>query len=203
MIGDLIRSRRAGSRAEIQTGVEAALERVNRRFSPEQPFRFTIGDEFQGVVDTVRRAAWAATWIRLETIGVIGVRLGIGWGTLEILDSTRSPMLQDGPCWWRARDAIKTLTIWERSQRTPRSTSILAVTGDGREGPFNAGLILVGHLLSGFDTADATIAIMLSEGHTQEEAADRLGLHKSSVSRRMQSHGIGALLAAYDAFGPS
>lgn len=200
VIGDLVGSRRVGGRSEIQQLVEAALERVNERFQPSQPFRFTIGDEFQGVVSSVEAAMLASVWIRMETTGLIGVRMGIGWGELEIIDATRSPILQDGPCWWRAREAIKLVAEWEVANQTPRSTSMLTVTGDNRQNSFNAGLVLTDYLVSGLDAADVTIARMLIDGHTQEDAAVRLKVNKSSISRRMQSHGIAALLTALRLF---
>lgn len=189
-----------GVRREIQTQTETALERVNLRLRPDQPFRFTIGDEFQGVLTSMQAAIVASVWIRLETIGVIGVRMGIGWGELEILDESRSPILQDGPCWWRAREAIKMVSEWEGANQRPNSTSTLAVTGDEQADRFNAGLVLSGHLLNGFDRTDVVIATMLIDGHTQEEAASRLKVNKSSVSRRMQSHGVAAFIAAMRLF---
>ena len=194
VIGDLVSSRRVGVRREIQTQTEAALDRVNVRLQPEQPFRFTIGDEFQGVLTSMHAAIVASVWIRLETIDVIGVRMGIGWGELEILDDSRNPILQDGPCWWRAREAIKMVTEWESANQRPNSTATLTVTGDEQADLFNAGLILSDHLLSGFDRVDAVIATMLLDGHTQEDAASRLKVNKSSVSRRTQSHGVAALI---------
>jgi hypothetical protein len=200
IIGDLVASRQRGERAGIQATAEAALARVNARFDPEQPFRFTVGDEFQGVMPTVEQGVLAAAWIRLETTGAIGVRMGIGWGELEILDASRNPILQDGPCWWRARQAIKLVSDWEAANQKPSSTATLAITNDEREGRFNAGLILVDYLLSGFDQTDAVIARMVTDGHSQDEAADHLGVNKSSVSRRMQRHGITAFLAAQRMF---
>jgi len=200
VIGDLVSSRTVGVRSEVQEQIDVALGRVNARFEPEQPFRFTVGDEFQGLLGSVEAAVLAALWIRLETTGVIGVRMGIGWGELEILDAARSPILQDGPCWWRAREAIKMVASWEDANQSPNSTSTLVVTGDGRQDSFNAGLVLVDFILDGFDPADALIATMLLGGSTQEQAAVRLKVNKSSVSRRMQSHGIAALLTSMRMF---
>lgn len=200
VIGDLVASRRVGVRSQIQERFEAALLRVNQRLSPEQPFQFTIGDEFQAVFNTVESAVRGAVWVRLESIGVIGVRMGIGWGELEVLDQGRKPILQDGPCWWRAREAIKMVSEWEAANQTPNSTATLAATGDERQDSFNAGLVLVDFLVNGFDPTDVVVARMLVDGHTQDEAARHLGVNKSSVSRRIQGHGIAALLAAMRLF---
>jgi hypothetical protein len=176
--------------------VEEALERVNARLVPEQPFRFTIGDEFQAVMETIALAVRAALWVRLETVGIIKVRLGIGWGELEILDADRSPVLQDGPCWWRAREAIKMVTDWEGRNLTPNSTAVLAVTADDHQDTLNAGLVLLDALVHRFDQTDVRMTRMLIDGHTQEEVASALKVNKSSVSRRLQAHGISALLTA-------
>lgn len=89
---------------------------------------------------------------------------------------------------------------WEDANQSPNSTSTLVVTGDDRQDSFNAGLVLGDFILDGFDRADALIATMLLDGSTQEQAAVRLKVNKSSVSRRMQSHGIAALLTSMRMF---
>lgn len=201
LIGDLIGSRRIVSRIEVQKRLEATLDRVNTRFRPLQALRFTIGDEFQGVFTDLKDAIKASVWIRLETESLVGVRMGIGWGDLTVIDADRDPMLQDGSSWWRAREAIGEVTKDERRNSTPQSTRALVRTGGPNEGTINAGMILLDALLARFDSTDATMAMMGLDHHTQEEMAARLGMNKSSISRRMQRHGVAALVSAYRSLG--
>ena len=50
------------------------------------------------------------------------------------------------------------------------------------------------HLMAGLDETDATNALRLMSGETQTDLATELGLHKSSISRRVRGHGIDTLL---------
>jgi hypothetical protein len=49
----------------------------------------------------------ASIQLHLRSLGLIRLRIGIGCGELIAEDPARSPFGQDGPCWWRARDAIE------------------------------------------------------------------------------------------------
>ena len=60
----------------------------------------------------------------------------------------------------------------------------------------NGYLALRDTLLSGLDELDARIAVGLLDGLNQTELAARIGLNKSSVSRRANTHGILALIEA-------
>ena len=201
VIGDVISSRQIVARLDTQLEFEAALERVNQRFDPIQPLRFTIGDEFQGLFVSLAAALRASLWIRLESIDLIGVRMGIGTGEVTVLDPDRSPILQDGSAWWRAREAIGEVSAWESRKGMPQTSHTLVRTEGPDEGAANAGLILADAIVERFDSTDATMTMMALSNGSQEEMSKRLGLHKSSISRRMQSHGIAALVAAYRSFG--
>jgi hypothetical protein len=63
-------------------------------------------------------------------------------------------------------------------------------------------LLLRDTVLAGLDGVDAQIAIGLLEGFSQTDLARRLGINKSSVSRRANSHGILALIEARDIASP-
>ena len=196
VIGDVVGSRQAANRARMQKRLDAALGEVNLTMKPIQPLTTTIGDEFQGMFGTVAEAIDASFRLRLELAGKLDVRMGIGWGTLRTRDPERTPFGQDGPCWWRAREALDELARTERSNQEPNSLRTVCRTANAQEGPFNAVLVLRDQILSGIDEQDATILESLLRGEAQQDAAARLGINKSSVSRRMQSHGLAALLRA-------
>jgi predicted DNA-binding protein (UPF0251 family) len=168
VIGDVVGSRQVSSRSRLQQRLDKALAAVN-----------TIEASFL---------------LRVELVGKVDVRMGIGWGSLRIHDPNRTPFGQDGPCWWRARDALGELARTERSNQEPNSLRTVCRTGNAQEQPYNSILVLRDHILAGIDEADATILKLVMSGASQQEAAARLGINKSSVSRRMQSHGLAALL---------
>lgn len=196
VIGDVVGSRQATSRSRLQQRLNKALAAVNAAMAPVQPLSPTLGDEFQGMFGRVEDAIEASFRLRVELVGRVDVRIGIGWGTLRTKDASRTPFGQDGPCWWRARDALQELARSERSNQEPNSLRTVCRTGTAQEPAFNAILVLRDQVLSGIDEVDATILKVLMGGASQQEAAFQLGVNKSSVSRRMQSHGLAALLRA-------
>src|SRR5690606_41498803 len=58
----------------------------------------------------------------------------------------------------------------------------------------NAYLTLRDSHLDDLDATDGAILVALAEGETQRAIADRLGLHESSVSRRVHRHRLATLL---------
>ncbi len=194
VIGDVVGSRLATSRSRLQQRLDKALAAVNASMMPVQPLTPTLGDEFQGMFGRVEDAIEASFRLRVELVGKVDVRIGIGWGTLRTQDSSRTPFGQDGPCWWRARDALQELARSERSNQEPNSLRTVCRTGNAQETAFNVILVLRDQVLSGIDEGDATILKVLIGGDSQQVAASQLGVNKSSVSRRMQSHGLAALL---------
>ena len=194
VIGDVVGSRQAASRTRLQQRLDKALAVVNAAMEPVQPLTPTLGDEFQGMFGRIEDAVEASFRLRVELVGKVDVRVGIGWGTLRTQDPSRTPFGQDGPCWWRAREAIQELARTERSNQEPNSLRTVCRTGTALEPAFNAILVLRDQILAGIDQDDATILKLLIGGASQQEAAAQLKVNKSSVSRRMQSHGLAALL---------
>jgi hypothetical protein len=190
LIGDMVGSRRAPDRPGLQTEMESRFAEVGDILG-EAPV-FTIGDEFQVRYPTVDEAIEASLQLHLRSAGLTGLRIGIGWGELLAEDPARKPFGEDGPCWWRARDAIEAV---ERSGRgAQRATAIK--TGTALDTLLNDYLLLRDTLIFGLDDSDTRIALGLLSGRTQTELAGELGINKSSVSRRANTHGILALVEA-------
>lgn len=194
LIGDVVRSKQAADRKKLQVKLNHALETVNEALNPEQELVATIGDEFQGLFGSIGEAIEATLRLRILLVDDVEFRAGIGWGEVIILDSSRAPFGQDGPCWWRAREALEEVARAERSNQEPVSLRTACRTGQRYEGLFNAMLVLRDQVLSEIDRADAIILTSLLNEGTQLEAAENLSLNQSSVSRRMQAHGLAALL---------
>lgn len=193
LVGDVIASRQTGDREELQHFLDEAMIRGNSVVSAVQPLRMTIGDEFQGLFEDVQSAISATLQIRLALLPSVDVRIGIGWGTLDMVPQD-PPFGQDGPCWWRGREAIDEVKKSESSNAVPRSVRTLVRTGDASEDLFNAYLVSRDHITAAWDEVDFEIARLYLEGTNQTGISKQVGLSQSSVSRRLQNHGILAVL---------
>ena len=196
LIGDVVGSRRAADRAGMQGALHAAFELVNRRVAAAQPLMSTLGDEFQALYHDLESAYAVTLRLRLELIGVADVRFGIGWGEITHFDPTRVPFAQDGPCWWRARDALDDVADRAGRHGQPSSLRTRCRTSRGDESLINAFLGVRDEVLRGLDGVDAHILIGLMDGRTQTQLAEELGVNKSTVSRRVSAHGLAALMHA-------
>ena len=110
LIGDIVGSRRLNDRAGAQERIGTVLREVSPAVRPVQDLEATVGDEFQGAFRTVGDAALAALLVRLALLPDVDVRCGLGYGEVTVHDGDRRPLLQDGPGWWSARDALDALS---------------------------------------------------------------------------------------------
>jgi hypothetical protein len=189
LLGDVIASRHSGDREELQHMLDDAMSQGNAAGQPVQPLRMTIGDEFQGLFGSIPEAVSASLQIRLMLRPTVDVRIGIGWGPLDLVPQ-EPPFGQDGPCWWRAREAIEEVKRSESSNSVPRSVRTLVRTGDSSDELINAYLVSRDHITAGWDEVDVEIAHLFRDGVNQTRISEQVGLSQSSVSRRLQNHGI-------------
>ncbi len=166
---------------------------VEEFVSATQPFAMTIGDEFQGLFDTVEEATTATFVLQVVLADTVGVRFGVGVGEVIRL-ADEGPYQQDGSAWWRAREAIDMVRTAERSRGTPPRWATGLVDDSADDGILTRYLQLRDHVVAGIDGVDADIVVGLMKGHTQAAIAERLGIDKGAVSRRVGRHGLSALL---------
>ncbi|MGH8912129.1 MAG: SatD family protein [Acidimicrobiia bacterium] len=188
LIGDVVGSRQAPDRAALQRLLVETLSEVTTRLGSQ--LTMTVGDEFQGRYPDLETAMAASMRLHLGLIGAARLRLGIGHGPLSFETASGSPLGQDGPVWWRARDAIESIEAGGDQARTKVHTDTVW------DGVINAYLLLRDTLVRRLDETDGIIGVGLLDGVTQKELANRLGLNQSSVSRRVNGHGLAALVAA-------
>ena len=200
VIGDVIKSRQHRDRFALQRALQEALSEVNDEVPPVQPLKITIGDEFQGLYPSLELALLATLYVSLRLIAnEAEVRFGVGWGVIPIQDAANVPFGQDGPAWWKAREALDRISESEKQQRWPR-TWRTAVNTDGGvlDGMTNAFLLCRDDLIGRLDQKDIAIAIGIFRGEQQDRLADRLSMSQSAVAQRLQNHGIYALLRAHE-----
>jgi hypothetical protein len=193
LLGDVIASRDNSNRASLQQSLVETMKVVNVSLPTLQPLSMTVGDEFQGLFSDLAAAFAATLRLQLQLAPRTDVRFGIGWGELTLVPS-EPPFGQDGPCWWRARDAIEEVKSGESSNLVARSTRVRCHTGTDLDALLNGYLAARDHIVVGLDSIDRRLGLMRIAGATQAEMADAVSLSQSSVSRRFQSHGLFALI---------
>ena len=198
VIGDVIASRDSGDRASLQKNLVAVMGQLNNTHKAIQPLSMTVGDEFQGLYRDLTTALAVALRLRIELLPSIDVRVGIGWGELTLVP-TDPPFGQDGPCWWRAREAIDDVKSGESSNSVPGSVRTMSRTGTDADALLNGYLGLRDHIVSDFDDLDTRLAALRLDGFSQVEMARTVGLSQSAVSRRLQNHGISAIISGQPA----
>ena len=187
VIGDLVGSRRAPDRGELQRSLGEALSELNATVATVQAFEPTVGDEFQGACPTLADATLATLLVRLALRGRGDARCGIGVGEVTVHDDTRTPLLQDGPGWWAARDAIEAVEQARGDRRTWYVGPDAATT--------NAFLLCRDQVVARLNDRGARMLRLALLGHSQREIAEREGVYPSAVSQQF-SRGIATVLAA-------
>jgi hypothetical protein len=188
VIGDVVGSRVAPDRSALQSRLGAVLDSVNASLAPRQPLEPTLGDEFQGAFLTLGEAARAALVVRLALLPDADVRCGIGHGEVTLLDPTRRPILQDGPGWWSARDAIESLA----SGRGHRRTAFAGPRADLA----NAFLVCRDQIVERLNARGLRILRLALLGLAQKQIAEEERVSRSAVSQQF-SRGIGAVVEAH------
>lgn len=193
MIGDVVGSRRLPDRAAAQSRVDGVLADLSTWLRPAQRLEPTVGDEFQGAFADVRGAVLASLLVRLRLLPGIDVRCGLGSGQVTMHDAGRRPLLQDGPGWWAARDALDAL---ERPRSAGGSTWYVGPDA----ATVNALLVTRDALVDRLGERGRRMLLHALEGATQAEIAEREKVSRSAVSQQF-ARGVGALRDAHLGFG--
>lgn len=185
LIGDLVGSRRLGDRSAAQRRVLAVLAEVDSWSGGLQPLEPTVGDEFQGAFTTLGQATRAALVVRLGVLPVVDVRCGIGFGEATVFDPDRRPLLQDGPAWWAAREALERMA--------PRRRSAVRTWYVGPDAAVaNAHLLCRDALVDRLGERGWRMLRLSLRGESQQRIAETEGITKSAVSQQF-ARGIGAV----------
>ena len=194
LIGDIIGSRGLIDRASAQRTIDSALNRVNDAIKTEQLLEPTVGDEVQGGFTTIGDATLATLLINLELPPDVRLRFGLGNGQVTVHDGDRRPLLQDGPGWWTAREAIGHLNGREGTW----------YVGQPHEVPepalVNAFLLARDALVARLSDRQHRMLLLSLQGRTQREVAASERISESAVSQAF-SKGVRAAHDAQLTFG--
>ncbi len=192
LIGDVVGSRRLEDRAGAQERIGVVLREVSPLVQPVQDLEPTVGDEFQGAFSTIADAALAGLLVRLALLPTVDVRCGLGFGDVTVHDGERHPLLQDGPGWWSARDALEVLSRPRRAlERTWYVGPDAART--------NAFLLTRDALVDRLGERGRRLLAAALRGASQAEIAEAEGISRSAVSQQF-ARGVGAVRDAHRSF---
>ncbi|MCS0499377.1 SatD family protein [Protaetiibacter mangrovi] len=193
IIADIVRSREIGSRDAAQLILEEAFRRVRDLVDLEEPFRPTVGDEFQAVAGDLGDAIWVTMAARLTFPAGVECRFGLGRGDTHLVTSSERDGIRDGSAWWRAREAIETAHREQSNGRSSLRTSFASDDISETNG-VNAYLTIRDHVISRMKKQERSIAFGRMSGATQSAIARAHEVSQSAVSQSLQRSGGAALI---------
>ena len=194
---DISQSRAPPDRAGLQAEVSAAFATVNTLMPAMQPIEATIGDEFQAVYADILTALPATLLALMLLPDGVECRFGLGEGAVREVGESRAGLIQDGPGWWNARDAVQQARKRQYARLTfvrtwfvgaDRSTAALV----------NAYLVCRDQIVSDMKPRARRILRGLLMNQTQTEIAAAENVTQSTVSQTLHNSGAIALLASTD-----
>ncbi|WP_368499637.1 SatD family protein [Herbiconiux sp. A18JL235] len=205
VIIDIVGSRQLTDRRGAQRAIEEAFAGIDRRGLHTQPIRPTVGDEFQALYPSLGAALHATLLARLALPAEVDCRFGLGSGSVsEVGEGAASAAIQDGPGWWRAREAI--VEAHEREDgRTPSARSWFRAADDeaGLEALVNAYLLARDHVIGGMNDRARRVTFATMTGRLQGDIASDEGITQSAVSQALRRSGGASLIATIDRLGES
>lgn len=203
LIGDVVGSRTHRDRAALQRTLEATLADLNELIVARQPLAPTVGDEFQAMYDDVATAIDVTLRLRLHLPDGLDCRFGLGAGTYAHVGSSPYGVMQDGPAWWAARDAIVVAKDREQRKNGTLRTWFCAEDqqGDHDIATINAHLLCRDQLVGSMSARRRRLLLGVIDNRTQTVLAQAEGISASAVSQALHASGAYAVLSARELIG--
>lgn len=204
LLGDLVGSRQVADRTAVQARLVEVLRQVNDEVPARQPLEPTVGDEFQGAYDRLDDALRVSLLVRLALLPVVDSRYGIGRGGVTVFAADRSPLSQDGPGWWAAREAIEVVKGREGRRASARATRTWCIDRLEPAGPdvaaaVNAFLLCRDESVGHMGERARRLLLGWMRGRTQSELAEQEGISQSAVSQALARSGAYAVRDGHEA----
>ena len=200
VIADILNSRKIKNREETQKNLEGILEQVNKKYADDIAAKFviTIGDEFQGLLNSPARLLEIIDYIKMNFYPM-ELRFGIGIGKISTQINREMAIGADGPAYYSARRAVEEVKENEKKNERPESDMIICQTGcDGSNYDLiNSSLSLCRYIENRWtDKQRQVIQKMMEYSLSQKELARELGLAQSSIQRRIDASGYYSYIEA-------
>ena len=202
LIADIIRSRDLPDRRRAQRVIHETLDRAAEGLALTQRPYATVGDELQAVSTTLADALALTLRTHLLLPEGLGLRFGIGVGTISEVEGVAGRLIQDGSAWWAAREAIESAHRLQDEGRAFVRTwlrihpDVVSGSGGGqseREGLVNSVLILRDQAVFRFQPRQRRMMAGLLMGVTQVEVARQEKVSQQAVSEFARSAGSSLL----------
>ncbi len=190
VIGDIKNSRQLVQREEVQSCLKRVLNGINHEYSAALAAEFviTLGDEFQGLLKRPDELLRIIDQIRFS-LRPLRLRIGVGIGAIHTEIDPDRALGADGPAYYAAREMIESIRRAERGRENPlRDICISDGTDSPLIGVINAALGLTSLIEEDWsERQQQAVSMMLFTSATQKEAAERLGIARSSMQRRLKT----------------
>ncbi|MGC2198301.1 MAG: SatD family protein [Terriglobales bacterium] len=184
VIADMVKSRELPSaqRGVVQRHFQDLITALNKEYRDgiASQFAITLGDEFQGLLNTSRLIP-DLIWRMEENFPDRELRVGIGVGTLDT-PLQKFAINVDGPVLHAAREAIET------AKKNDLLGGVFRHVGS-LDDVLNGIARLLWFHRSNWTVAQRKIANLLRKGMSQSEAAERLGIKRQVVSKQVAASG--------------
>jgi hypothetical protein len=191
VIGDVVASRSAAERSQMQDHIRQALGEVNDRFADQvvAQFLITIGDEFQGLL---RAAGGLDRLLALLRSRANPAELRFGLGLGRLATPLRSEAIgMDGPCFHRARAAV---------ERAKARGTMIEVGMGGENAALDIYSILYSELRRRWTRKQRYVLDLAQTGLEGKEIAKLLEISPSAVSQHLTAAGHEAVSRATGAW---
>lgn len=108
LVGDLKQSRQSSNRKTLQELLLGTMDSLNMRYAEHMAAFLMVnaGDAFQGLFFLDAPMLEICDRIRYALSSQSGIRMGIGFGTIQTNIERKQSILADGPAFWNARYAL-------------------------------------------------------------------------------------------------
>ena len=191
IIGDIIDSRNLVNRGVVQTKLKAILEAINEKYGDDivARFKITLGDEFQGLLQTNTNILAIITTIE-RALSPVQLRFGVGIGTITTEINYEVSAEIDGPAYHRARAMIERMEQKEK-QYTEQQTNILLASDTKHKQTdelINTIFALCYTIKSRWTARQSEIiAAFINNEEHQYKTAAALGINQSSVNKALKN----------------
>ncbi len=205
IIGDIKQSRSLSNRNEIQKRLKAILDCINKTYANDisASFTITLGDEFQGLLESGANVMRIITEIE-RCMYPVKIRFGIGIGEITTDIVREMAIGADGPGYHKARAALEYLKENERKNQTGRSDIRLEVDSENQASSsmINTILSLITVIKDTWTNRQREIIWdMLEHQDAQMNVAKRLGIKQPAVQKSLASGNYYEYKAALDTIG--
>lgn len=189
IIGDIKDSKRIKNRSQIQGKLNRVLNDVNEAYVADISAKFivTLGDEFQGLLESIEHLLDIIRYIQREMYPV-RLRFGIGLGEISTNIFSGAAIGADGSAYYAARKMIEQLRGEEKKLKKQAADIQLSIYDKERFEitEINTVLALMKVIENGWSEKQRfTIWDMAQNGGSQEECAKRMDTTQSTVARRL------------------